>query len=42
VVVDGGLITSRGAGTSLDFGLALVEHLCGAQAAADVARAIMA
>ncbi|MEO7099552.1 MAG: DJ-1 family glyoxalase III [Luteolibacter sp.] len=42
VVVDGNFITSRGAGTAMDFGLALVEHLAGKSAADDVARAVMA
>ncbi|MEY3898355.1 MAG: Chaperone protein YajL [Verrucomicrobiota bacterium] len=42
VVMDGNLITSRGAGTALDFGLALVRHLAGDHAADEVARAIMA
>ena len=41
VVEDGLIITSRGAGTAVDFGLALVRRLCGEQAAAEVARAIM-
>lgn len=41
VVEDGHLITSRGAGTALDFGLALVRHLFGAEAAGKVAKAIM-
>lgn len=41
VVTDGNLITSRGAGTALDFGLALVRHLAGKRAADEVARAIM-
>lgn len=41
VVTDGNLITSRGAGTALEFGLALVRHLAGKRAADDVARAIM-
>lgn len=41
VVADGGLITSRGAGTAVDFGLALVGLLAGPEAAAEVARAIM-
>jgi protein deglycase len=42
VVIDGALITSQGAGTALDFGLALVERMCGAEARAQIARAIMA
>jgi len=42
VVIDGNLITSRGAGTALDFGLALVRHLAGDAAADEVAKAIMA
>ncbi len=41
VVVDRNLVTSRGAGTALQFGLALVEQLVGETAAADVAKAIM-
>jgi len=42
VVEDGHIITSRGAGTALDFGLALVRHLFGAEKAREVAKAIMA
>jgi len=42
VVEDGILITSRGAGTAMDFGLALVERLAGKAAAEQVAAAIMA
>lgn len=42
VVRDGQLITSRGAGTALDFGLALVEALAGSSKAREVAAAIMA
>ena len=42
VVVDGHLLTSRGAGTSLDFALALVKRLFGAATAQDVARSISA
>lgn len=42
VVEDGLLITSRGAGTAVDFGLALVRRLFGGAAAQEVARAIMA
>jgi 4-methyl-5(b-hydroxyethyl)-thiazole monophosphate biosynthesis len=41
VVEDGLLITSRGAGTAVDFGLALVRRLFGDAAAEEVARAIM-
>ena len=42
VVEDGGLITSRGAATSVDFGLALVRQLCGEATVAEVAKGIMA
>ncbi len=42
VVVDGDLITSRGAGTALDFALAVVKHLFGKDAADKVAAEIMA
>jgi 4-methyl-5(b-hydroxyethyl)-thiazole monophosphate biosynthesis len=41
VVHDGLFITSRGAGTAVEFGLALVKNLFGAAAAEDVAKAIM-
>jgi 4-methyl-5(b-hydroxyethyl)-thiazole monophosphate biosynthesis len=41
VVEDGLIVTSRGAGTALEFGLALVARLCGEAAAAEVARAVM-
>ncbi len=41
VVEDGPLITSRGAGTAVAFGLALVTRLCGGEASANVARAIL-
>ncbi|MCX7721850.1 MAG: DJ-1/PfpI family protein [Verrucomicrobiae bacterium] len=41
VVEDGLIITSRGPGTALDFGLALVRRLCGEPAAREVAKAIM-
>ncbi len=40
VVVDGRLVTSRGAGTALEFGLALVTQLLGAEKSAEVARSI--
>lgn len=42
VVEDANLITSRGAGTSIDFGLALVRRLCGDAAVAEVSKGIMA
>lgn len=42
VVVDGNVITSRGAGTALDFSLKLVELLYGAEKAEEVARSIVA
>ena len=42
VVVDGNLITSRGAGTALDFALVLVARLAGQAAADRVAQEIMA
>jgi 4-methyl-5(b-hydroxyethyl)-thiazole monophosphate biosynthesis len=42
VVEDGLLITSRGAGTALEFGLALVDRLFGEAKEEEVARAIMA
>lgn len=41
VVEDGPLITSRGAGTALEFGLALVRRLFNEAKATEVARAIM-
>lgn len=42
VVVDGQLITSRGAGTVLDFGLTLVEILFTPEKSAEIARSICA
>jgi 4-methyl-5(b-hydroxyethyl)-thiazole monophosphate biosynthesis len=42
VVEDGLVITSRGAGTAVDFGFALVRRLCGRDEADEVARSIMA
>jgi 4-methyl-5(b-hydroxyethyl)-thiazole monophosphate biosynthesis len=42
VVVDGRLITSRGAGTALDFGLMLVEKLFSRKVASEIARSISA
>lgn len=41
VVVDGEIITSRGAGTALDFALQLVRRLHGDAVAADIGRSIM-
>ncbi len=42
VVVDGRILTSRGAGTALDFGLVLVEKLVSAEKAREIAHAICA
>jgi 4-methyl-5(b-hydroxyethyl)-thiazole monophosphate biosynthesis len=42
VVVDGRLITSRGAGTAFEFGLAVVAALFSAEKAAEVARSVSA
>ena len=42
VVEDGLIITSRGAGTALEFGLALVDRLFGEAAEEEIARTIMA
>jgi 4-methyl-5(b-hydroxyethyl)-thiazole monophosphate biosynthesis len=42
VVKDGNLITSRGAGTAVEFGLGLVRELFGEAKAVEVSRAIMA
>jgi 4-methyl-5(b-hydroxyethyl)-thiazole monophosphate biosynthesis len=41
VVEDGPLVTSRGAGTAVDFGLAIVRRLFDADVAQEIARAIM-
>jgi len=41
VVEDGFLVTSRGAGTALEFGLALVDRLFGEAKEEEIARAIM-
>jgi 4-methyl-5(b-hydroxyethyl)-thiazole monophosphate biosynthesis len=42
VVEDGQLVTSRGAATSIDFGLALVRRLCGEEKLKEVEKGIMA
>lgn len=42
VVEDGELVTSRGAGTALEFGLTLVRRLFGAEKEREVAESIMA
>jgi 4-methyl-5(b-hydroxyethyl)-thiazole monophosphate biosynthesis len=42
VVADGNILTSRGAGTALDFGLFLVEQLFSPAKAAEVGRSICA
>lgn len=41
-VADGRLLTSRGAGTAIDFGLLLVEKLFGSPKAAEIAKSICA
>jgi 4-methyl-5(b-hydroxyethyl)-thiazole monophosphate biosynthesis len=38
VVEDGLVVTSRGAGTALEFGLALVRRLCGEEVVEEVVR----
>ena len=42
VIVDGSLVTSRGAGTAVEFGLALAALLAGEDVAREVADSIMA
>jgi 4-methyl-5(b-hydroxyethyl)-thiazole monophosphate biosynthesis len=42
VVSDGELLTSRGAGTALDFAFALVAHLAGLTKVEEVHEAMMA
>lgn len=42
VVVDGPIITSRGAGTALDFGLLLIEKLCSPAKAREIAQSVCA
>ena len=41
VTVDGNFITSRGMGTAIAFGLAIVEYWCGADKAAALAKSIV-
>jgi 4-methyl-5(b-hydroxyethyl)-thiazole monophosphate biosynthesis len=40
IVLDGNILTSRGAGTALDFGLALVSELVSPEKSAEIAAAI--
>ena len=42
VVTDGRILTSRGAGTAVDFGLLLVERLFSPGKSAEIARSICA
>ena len=42
VVIDGNLITSRGAGTSLDFSFAIIQALCGKEIMEQVKKSIVA
>jgi 4-methyl-5(b-hydroxyethyl)-thiazole monophosphate biosynthesis len=42
VVQDGKILTARGAGTAVDFGLAVVRELFGADKSDEIARSIMA
>lgn len=42
VVRDENIVTSRGAGTAVDFGLSLVELLCGRESAAQIRQGICA
>ena len=41
VVVDGNITTSKGMGTAIPFGLAIVAHYLGQQTADDLARKIV-
>lgn len=41
VIVDGKLITSRGPGTAMDFGLELARTICGEKAAEETARGML-
>jgi 4-methyl-5(b-hydroxyethyl)-thiazole monophosphate biosynthesis len=42
VVIDGGIITSRGPGTAMEFAMALVEVLAGKEKVAEVNRGVLA
>ena len=42
VIKDGKIITSRGAGTAIEFGLSLVELLCGSVKAGEIRASIHA
>ncbi|MEL0098328.1 MAG: DJ-1/PfpI family protein, partial [Opitutae bacterium] len=42
VVIDDKIITSRGAGTALEFGLSLIELLCGPEKAREIRHSIHA
>lgn len=42
VVIDGRIVTSRGAGTALDFGLKLVESVFSAEVAGEISRSVCA
>lgn len=42
VVEDGNVVTSRGPGTAVQFGLALIARLCGAKKAEETGRAFLA
>ena len=42
VAADGRVITAVGMGAALEFGLALVEHLCGREKAAALKRSVLA
>ena len=42
VVIDGSVITSRAAGTAMEFAFALVEQLCGPEKAAEINQGVLA
>ena len=42
VVVDGPVVTSRAAGTAMEFAFKLVELLCGSEKVAEVNRSVLA